>query len=130
MSDYNDPNENRLIRSLNSGVFSDATKSIVDTHSIVKVLAIAVTADLAAFAMLYVANEQVVQLIDENGTDVLFYEGAFFFFAGFFIGFAIYRFLANKWPHRGIGIFIWLAAIVAGVGNVLLALLVFASQPR
>ena len=126
MSDFSDQRQNRMIGRFASAAFSDATSSIVDAHSAVKVLAITVTAEAVAFAMLLMASDKVFQLISENGVNVLFYGGAFFFFNGFFIAFALYRLAANKWPHRGVRFLIWIVSIFSGAVNVLIALAMLA----
>ena len=119
-----------MIGRLTTAMFSDATGSIIDTHSAVKVLAIAITAEIVAAAMIVIAKDKVVELIQENGVNVLFYGAAFFFFNGFFIAFAIYRLLANKWPHRGGRILIWLVSVIAGAINILLGFVILAFEPR
>ena len=118
MSDHYDPNHNRVIGHLTTAAFSDATTSFIDTHSAVKVLAITVTAEIVAFAMFIIANEKVAELVDEYGVDYWFYGSTFFFFNGFFVAFAVYRLIANKWPHRGVRVLIWLVSIVAGALNI------------
>lgn len=130
MSGHYDREQNRVIGQVASAAFSDATGSIIDTHSAVKVLAIAITAEIVALAMLQVAREKIFEFIQEEGADVLFYGSAFFFFNGFFIAFAIYRLAANKWPHRGGRVFIWLVSIGAGAINVLIAFAMLALERR
>ena len=102
-----------------SAAFSDATSSIIDTHSAVKVLAITLTLQVVAIAMFVIAEEKVAELIENSGDDFWLYGGAVFFFNGFFIAFAVYRLIANRWPHRGMGIYIWLVSTAAGAINVL-----------
>jgi hypothetical protein len=130
MSDHYDREQNRVIGQVASAAFSDATGSIIDTHSAVKVLAITVTAEIVALAMCQIAKDKVLEFIQEEGINVLFYGGAFFFFNGFFIAFAIYRLAANKWPHRGVRVLIWLVSIVAGTINVLIAFAMLALEWR
>ena len=130
MSDCSDRQHSRLIRRVAAAAFSDATGSIIDTHSVVKALAIAVTAEIVALTMLVVAQDKVVEFIQEKGPGVLVYGALAFFFLGFFIGFPVYRLFANKWPHRGMHVLIWLVAFAAGLSNIAVALVLFAFEWR
>ena len=130
MSDHYDREQNRMIGQVASAAFTDATSSIIDTHSAVKVLAITLTAEIVALAMCQMARDKVLEFIQEEGVGVLFYGGAFFFLVGFFIAFAVYRLAGNRWPHRGVRVFIWLVSIVAGTINVLIALAMLALEWR
>ena len=118
MSDHNDYRHNRVIRRVASAAFSDATSSIIDTHAAVKVLAITVTLEAVAFAMFIMAKEKVAEMIENSGVDFWFYGGAVFFFNGFFIAFAIYTLIADRWPHRGARTYLWVLSIAAGALNV------------
>ena len=126
MSDYSDRQHSRLIGRVAAAALSDATGSIIDTHSVIKALAITVTAEVVALAMLVIAQDKVVEFIQEEGSGVLIYGAIAFFFFGFFIGFSVYRLFANKWPHRGMHALIWLVSLVAGLFNIVVALVMFA----
>ena len=119
MSDHHDHRHNKVISRVGSAAFSDATNAIIDTHSAVKTLAITVTLEIVAVAMFTIAKDKVVELVENSGDDLWFYGGAVFFFNGFFIAFALYRLIADRWPHRGMQIFIWLISFAAGALNVL-----------
>ena len=120
MSDYNERQANRVVGSVIASAFSNITDSIVDTHSAVKVLAISVTAELAVFAIRFFAAEKLAESVGEKGDNFWVYGLIAVFVNGFLIAFALYRLIANKWPHAGANLFIWIISSVAGTFNVLL----------
>jgi hypothetical protein len=101
-----------------TSAFSEITDSIIDTHSAIKVLAITVTAQIGTFLMFYVSKDKVIEFLADSETDVWIYSSIVIFVIGFLTAFAVYRLVANKWPHHGSGIFIWLVSIAAGFLNI------------
>lgn len=120
MFDHHEHQQNRVIRRVAEAALSDATSGIMDTHSAVKTLAITVTLEAVAIAMFIIANEKVAELINSSPADFWFYGGAVFFLTGFFTAFAGYTLLANRWPQRNAGFFLWVLSFAVGALNLLL----------
>jgi len=101
-----------------TSAFAEITDSIIDTHSAIKVLAITVTAELGAFLMLYVSKDKVIEYLEDSENDVWIYGSVVIFVIGFLTAFAVYRLVANKWPHPTSGVMIWLVSAAAGFLNI------------
>jgi uncharacterized BrkB/YihY/UPF0761 family membrane protein len=111
--EYNDP-----VGAVATSAFANITDSIIDTHSAIKVLAITVTAQIGALLMFYVSKDQVIDYLEDSESDVWIYGSIVIFALGFLTAFAVYRLVANKWPHRTSGVLIWLVSIAAGLLNI------------
>ena len=120
MSNDLDYNQRRLVGKVVGAVFSDITDSIVDTHSAVKVLAITLTMEICGLGIFFVARDKVTRALGESDTNIWIYVSAAVFAVGFLSFFAVYRLMANKWPHPGSGLNNWLVSIGGGLLNVLL----------
>jgi hypothetical protein len=107
--------ENRVERT----AFYAITDSIRDTQSAIKVLAITVTAELGALAMIYVNRDEVYNFL-EAGDEVWYYAAAGVFVVGFLTAFAAFRLLPRRFPKPFFGYTIWVISITAGVLNLCL----------
>jgi hypothetical protein len=113
--------QEEVLASVATSAFSNITDSIIDVHTAIKVLAITVTAEIGLFAMFYVSKDKVLEfLADPENDSFWIYGSGAVFVIGFLTAFAVYRLVANKWPHHGPHLLIWLVSIGAGVLNVLL----------
>ena len=113
--------QEELVAHVATSAFSNITDSIIDAHSAIKVLAVTVTAEIGAFAMFYVSKDKVTEFLAESENDNFWIYGSLVIFAiGFLTAFAIYRLVANKWPHATAHLMIWIVSISAGLLNVLL----------
>jgi hypothetical protein len=117
-NDHGDTQE-EVVANVATSAFSEITDSIIDAHSAIKVLSITVTAELVAFAMFYVAKDKVIEFLAESENGVWIYGAIGIFVIGFLTAFAIYRLVANRWPHARSHLFIWLISIAAGAFNIL-----------
>lgn len=120
MSDDLNYGQRRLIGKVATAAFSDITDSIVDTHAAVTVLAITMTLEICGLGMLYVANDKVMATLNGSEVNVWFYVSAAVFLVGFLNAFAVYRLIANKWPHQGARLNNWLVSVIAGSLNLFL----------
>ena len=117
-------------RKVASSAFSSITDSIVDTDSAVKVLAVTVTAEIAAFTMLYVSKDKVQDYLAESGNNVSIYGSFAAFLIGFLTAFAAFRLIFGNFPRNAPGYMIWPISLAAGVGNVALFFLLINFQMR
>jgi len=99
--------------------FFAITDSIRDTQSAIKVLAVTVTAEFGAFAMIYVSKDQVFTFL-ESGDTVWVYGSIGVFLAGFLTAFAVFRLLPRSFPRPFFGYTIWILSIATGLANIAL----------
>jgi hypothetical protein len=115
-----DYNQRLLVDKVVRSAFFNITDSIIDTHSAVVVLAITITLEICGLGMFFVAHDKVMTALNGSDVGVWTYVSIGVFVVGFLNAFAVYRLIANKWPHSGSGLNSWLVSISAGLLNVLL----------
>ncbi|MDI1242206.1 MAG: hypothetical protein PSX80_09830 [bacterium] len=125
-----DHDHDRLVSKVVDSVFYNITDSIIDVHTAVKVLAITVTAEFGALAMLFVAKDKVLASIAESEDSLWIYAAILVYVIGFLTFFASYRLVANKWRHSYSSILIWPLSIIAGVANLFLFLALLTLERR
>src|SRR5438270_9584636 len=89
-----------------TSAFSAAAHSIVDTQSAITVLAITVTAELGAFAMIYVSKNEVYEFL-KSGENIWIYSSVAVFLVGFFTTFAAFRLLPFSLRRGLMSVAIW-----------------------
>lgn len=130
MDDDSTYQQRKLIREVVGSAFSNITDSIIDTHSAVVVLAITITLEIGGFVMFYMARDKVIAALNGSDTRVWVCVLIGVYLVGFLNAFAIYRLIANKWPHQGAQLNNWLVSVSAGLLNVLLFFALTASILR
>ena len=113
-----------------SSAFRTLTNSIIDTHSAIKVLAVTITAEFAAFAMFYVSKDKVQDFLADSSSNAWVYGAIAIFLIGFLTAFAGFRLIASNFPRRLAPYMIWPIAIAAGVVNLALFFLLISFQLR
>ena len=129
MADWN-YQDRRLAGKVIRSAFENVTDSIIDPHSAIKVLTVTVTAELGAFAMIYVSKDKVQEFIADSDDNVWMYGSVAVFLVGFLTAFATYRLVADKWPHKHSHFITWFVSISSGILNVLLFFALLTLEPR
>ena len=112
--------QDRLERKVAQTAFSAMTDSILeDTQRAIAALAITVTAELGALAMIYVSKDQLLDFIDKQG-DFWIYASIGAFLIGFFGAFAAIRLMPRAIKQFFFSFTIWLISIGIGLANVAL----------
>jgi hypothetical protein len=122
--------EDQVAREVVSTAFTSVTDSIIDTHSAVKILAVTVTAEIVAFAMIYVSKDKVQQSLADHDSGLLTYGSIACFVIGFLIVFAAYRLIERKLLRSVPKITVWLVSTVAGIANLALFFMLVNFQLR
>jgi hypothetical protein len=117
------------VRYLGRSVFNAITDYITDTQSAITVLSITVTAELGAFAMLYVSKDKVIDFL-ESGDNAFVYAYIGVFLAGFFTTFAASGLVPDKFRRRISKFAIWVVSIAAGLANIALFFVLINFQMR
>jgi len=96
------------------------TDSIIrDTQRAIVALAITVTAELGALAMIYVSKDKLLDFIDKQG-DFWIYASFAAFLIGFFAAFAAIRLMPRFIKQLFFSLTVWLISIGVGLANVAL----------
>ena len=122
--------QDRLERKIAQTAFSAMTDSILrDTQRAIAALAITVTAELGALAMIYVSKDKLLDFIDKEG-DFWIYASIGAFLIGFFAAFAAVRLMPRVIKQLFFSLTIWLISIGVGLANVALFYSLLAFQTR
>jgi hypothetical protein len=117
MNNYWDDQE-EVERRVVSSAFNNLLDSIVDMHTAVKVLAVTVTAELMAFVMIYVSKDKLQDFLNDSSSNVWIYSAVGSFLIGFLTVIAASRFFPTR-IIRGLGQYMIMPiAIIAGLGNI------------
>jgi hypothetical protein len=100
--------------------FSAMTDSIIrDTQRAIAALAITVSAELGALAMIYVSKDKLLDFIDKQG-DFWIYASFAAFLIGFFATFAAIRLMPQVIKQLFFSLTVWVISIGVGLANVAL----------
>ena len=109
-----------------TSAFFSAAHSIIDVQSAITTLAITVTGELGAFAMIYVSKDEVYKFL-AAGENVWIYASVAVFVMGFMTTLAAFRLMPFRFRRGTMSTAIWPVAVIAGIANIALfyALLTF-----
>ena len=99
--------------------FFSAAHYIVDVQSAITVLSITVTAEIGAFAMIYVSKDEVYKFL-EAGEFVWVYACVAVFVIGFMTTLAAFRLLPIRIRRSVMTMAIWPLSTIAGFANIAL----------